>query len=69
MIYFASNSLNQSDLVAKEAEEAGASEIRQTKAGVEFVGDLETGYRFCMYSRIASRLLEAIYLDDIHIAH
>ena len=40
MIYFASNSLNQSDLVAKEAEEAGASEIRQTKAGVEFVGDL-----------------------------
>lgn len=64
MIYFANNSLNQSDLVAKEAEEAGASEIRQTKAGVEFVGDLETGYRFCMYSRIASRLLEAIYLDD-----
>ena len=64
MIFFASNALNQSDLVAKEAEEAGASEIRQTKAGVEFVGDLETGYRFCMYSRIASRLLEAIYLDD-----
>ena len=64
MIFFASNALNQSDLVAKEAEEAGASEIRQTKAGVEFVGTLETGYRFCMNSRIATRLLEAIYLDD-----
>ncbi len=64
MIFFASCSLNQADLVVKEAEEAGASEIRQTKAGVEFVGTLETGYRFCMYSRISSRLLEAIYLDD-----
>ena len=64
MIFFASSALNQADLVAKEAEEAGAKEIRQTKAGVEFVGDLETGYRFCMNSRIATRLLEAIYLDD-----
>ena len=64
MIFFASNALNQSDLVAREAEEAGAKEIRQTKAGVEFAGDLETGYRFCMNSRIAARLLEAIYLDD-----
>ena len=64
MIFFASNALNQSDLVAREAEEAGAKEIRQTKAGVEFAGDLETGYRFCMNSRIATRLLEAIYLDD-----
>ena len=64
MIFFASNALNQSDLVAREAEEAGAKKIRQTKAGVEFAGDLETGYRFCMNSRIATRLLEAIYLDD-----
>lgn len=64
MIFFANCSLNQADLVAKEAEEAGASEIRQTKAGVEFVGTLEAGYRFCMYSRISTRLLEAIYLDD-----
>ncbi len=64
MIFFASNGLNQSDLVAREAEEAGAQDVRQTKAGVEFAGTLETGYRFCMNSRIANRLLQALYLDD-----
>ena len=64
MIYFASCAANQSDLVAIEAENAGATELRQTKAGVEFVGDLKTGYEFCMNSRISSRLLQAIYYDE-----
>lgn len=64
MIFFASSQLNQADLVAQEAENAGAVEIRQTKAGVEFKGDLETGYRFCMYSRVSTRLLQAIFYDD-----
>ena len=64
MIFFASSQLNQADLVAREAELAGATEIRQTKAGIEFKGDLETGYRFCMNSRVSSRLLQAIFYDD-----
>lgn len=64
MIFFAASALNQADLVAQEAEKAGATEIRQTKAGVEFKGSLETGYRFCMNSRISSRLLQAIFYDD-----
>lgn len=64
MIFFATNASNQADLVQDEALKAGASEVKPTNTGVEFIGELETGYRFCLESRIASRLLLALYYDD-----
>ena len=64
MIFFAACAANQGDLVADEARKAGGDEVRQTTSGVEFKGDLEAGMRFCMYSRIASRLLMALYIDE-----
>ena len=64
MIFFAACAANQGDLVADEARKAGGDEVRQTTSGVEFKGNLETGMRFCMYSRIASRLLMALYIDE-----
>ena len=64
MIFFAACAANQGDLVAEEARKAGGDEVRQTTAGVEFQGTVETGMRFCMYSRIASRLLLALYIDE-----
>lgn len=69
MIYFAQAAANQADLVAKEATLAGADEVRVTPSGVQFSGSLETGYRFCLTSRISSRLLQALcFDDDIHSA-
>ena len=64
MIYFAQCAQNQADLVAKEAEEAGASEVKITASGVQFIADQEAAYRFCLTSRIATRVLEAIFFDD-----
>ena len=64
MIFFAACAANQGDLVAEEARQVGAEEVRQTTSGVEFQGSIETGMRFCMYSRISSRLLMALYIDD-----
>ncbi len=64
MIYFAQSAANQADLVAKEALKAGATEVRQTSSGVQFSGSIEAGYRFCLTSRIASRLLMALCFDE-----
>ena len=64
MIFFAQTAANQSDLVVKEALRAGAENVKATAAGVQFSGSLETGYRFTMTTRIASRVLQALYFDD-----
>ena len=64
MIYFAQSAANQADLVAKEALKAGATEVRPTSSGVQFAGSLEAGYRFCLTSRVSSRLLMALCFDE-----
>ena len=64
MIYFAQSSQNQTDLIVKEAERAGAERVKATASGVQFSGSLEVGYRFCLSTRIASRVLQALYFDE-----
>ena len=64
MIFFAACAANLADLVAEEARKAGSEDVRQTSSGVEFDGSWETGMRFCLYSRVASRLLMALYIDE-----
>ena len=64
MIFFAACAANQGDLVAEEARRVGGTDVRQTTSGVEFQGGIEEGMRFCLYSRIASRLLMALYIDE-----
>ena len=44
-------------LLLKELESLGLSQLRETVAGVEFKGDLESAYRVCLWSRLANRLL------------
>ena len=44
-------------LVAGELTALGAEEVAETRAGVSFAGPLELGYRACMWSRVASRIL------------
>lgn len=44
-------------LLAAELRSLGASEVRETRAAVTFTGPLEAGYRACLWSRLASRML------------
>ena len=44
-------------LLADELRALGAGSAREKRAGVEFTGSLETAYRACLWSRLASRIL------------
>jgi 23S rRNA (guanine2445-N2)-methyltransferase / 23S rRNA (guanine2069-N7)-methyltransferase len=45
------------DLLGRELQSFGAAEIRERATGVSFKGTLETAYRACLWSRVASRVL------------
>ena len=64
MIFFASASANQNDLVEKEVLAAGATDINTSSGGVEFSADLETAYKFAMWTRSATRLLVLVHRFD-----
>ena len=44
-------------LLAAELAGLGATDIKETVAGVAFTGTIETAYRVCLWSRLASRIL------------
>ncbi|MDD2769373.1 MAG: bifunctional 23S rRNA (guanine(2069)-N(7))-methyltransferase RlmK/23S rRNA (guanine(2445)-N(2))-methyltransferase RlmL [Methylococcus sp.] len=44
-------------LLARELEALGAGAVKETRAGVEFDGTMETAYRVCLWSRLANRIL------------
>ncbi len=45
------------DLVARELGALGASAVSESRGSVRFSGDLAMGYRACLWSRVASRVL------------
>ncbi|MEN6431203.1 MAG: bifunctional 23S rRNA (guanine(2069)-N(7))-methyltransferase RlmK/23S rRNA (guanine(2445)-N(2))-methyltransferase RlmL [Coriobacteriales bacterium] len=47
-------------LLAAEMVSLGATGVRETRAAVSFSGPLEAGYRACLWSRLASRVLLTI---------
>ncbi|PCI26591.1 MAG: bifunctional 23S rRNA (guanine(2069)-N(7))-methyltransferase RlmK/23S rRNA (guanine(2445)-N(2))-methyltransferase RlmL [SAR324 cluster bacterium] len=55
--FFATTPKGMEYLLTDELEALGASEVRQTLAGASFEGTLEMGYRVCLWSRIANRVL------------
>ncbi|HEX9101560.1 MAG TPA: THUMP domain-containing protein, partial [Polyangia bacterium] len=57
MQFFATCAKALEPLVAAELRALGASDVAETRAGVAFAGTLETAYRACLWSRIASRIL------------
>ncbi|HZJ88901.1 MAG TPA: THUMP domain-containing protein, partial [Sphaerochaeta sp.] len=69
MIFFATSALHVQDIVETEVRAAGGTEVRPTTGGVEFSGSLETGYTFCLTSRVSTRLLLGLWEhDDIQSA-
>lgn len=57
MKFFAQTAANHNDIAASEARSIGAETIRIVPGGIQFQGDLETGYRFCLWTRVSSRVL------------
>lgn len=55
--FFATCPKGLEGLLAAELAGLGATEIKQTVAGVAFAGTAETAYRACLWSRLASRIL------------
>ncbi len=64
MTFFATSALYMNDIIEEEARQAGASEIRTVSGGVEFNADLASAYRFCLWSRTATRVLMGLFVDD-----
>jgi 23S rRNA (guanine2445-N2)-methyltransferase / 23S rRNA (guanine2069-N7)-methyltransferase len=71
---FATCPKNLESLLEEELRALGATDTKQTIAGVYFSGTLETGYRVCLWSRLANRILlqlgtiAAEGADDIYAA-
>lgn len=53
---FASAPKAVEQLLAAELRDLGAAEVAETRAGCSFRGTLETAYRACLWSRVASRV-------------
>lgn len=64
MVFFATCAANQQDILEHEIHDLGVEETNVTNGGVEFECDLEVAYKFTLYTRVASRLLLALYQDD-----
>ncbi|MDY4610830.1 MAG: bifunctional 23S rRNA (guanine(2069)-N(7))-methyltransferase RlmK/23S rRNA (guanine(2445)-N(2))-methyltransferase RlmL [Sphaerochaetaceae bacterium] len=64
MIFYATASANQNDLVEMEARQAGSTDVYVTNGGVEFEADLAVAYRFCLWTRTATRVLLALFQDE-----
>jgi 23S rRNA (guanine2445-N2)-methyltransferase / 23S rRNA (guanine2069-N7)-methyltransferase len=62
--YFATAPRGLYDLLARELTQIGALEVRERSGGVQFRGGLEIGYRACLWSRVASRVLLQIAQFD-----
>lgn len=55
--FFATASRGTEEVLAEELRELGIDAVRVRRGGVEFGSRLEDGYRACLWSRVASRVL------------
>lgn len=67
LTYFATCAKGLEPLLFDELEILGASDVKQTLAGCYFHGDQQVGYRICLWSRFASRVL--LQLDKQPVAN
>ncbi|MFA4966112.1 MAG: THUMP domain-containing protein, partial [Thermoleophilia bacterium] len=55
--FFATVPRGLESLLTGELRTLGAEQVKQTRAGASFHGSLETAYRVCLWSRLATRVL------------
>lgn len=56
-LFFATCPRGIEEILHQEITSLGAQWAKQTRAGVEFKGNLKTAYRICLWSRVANRVL------------
>lgn len=56
-IFFASAPKHMGSLLAEELIRLGMADATETRGGARFTGSLEDGYRACLWSRLANRIL------------
>lgn len=67
--FFVTCPKNMEGLLEEELKSLGAAKTRQTVAGVNFQGDMQTAYRICLWSRLANRVLFPISQFPVTDAH
>ena len=55
--FYATSAKGMETLLADELKKMGAASVEVGRGGVTFQGPLEAGYRACLWSRIANRVL------------
>lgn len=55
--FYATTALGMEELLTQELKALGIDVLKTSRAGVQFQGTLEAGYRACLWSRIANRIL------------
>ena len=63
--FFAACPKGLEGLLHQELKDLGATETRETVAGVYFNGDLPLAYRACLWSRIANKILLPLANFDV----
>ena len=56
-------------LLEQELEQLGATVLERKAGRLIIQGTLETAYQICMWSRLASRVLQPIYTHEIEFSH
>ncbi len=64
--FFATCPKSLEGLLLTEILQLGASEVRETVAGVYFGGSIETAYRVCLWSRLANKVLLPLTSFDVN---
>ncbi|MDB4970722.1 MAG: rlmL [Myxococcales bacterium] len=62
--FFATCAKALEPLLVRELTEIGATDVVEVRAGASFSGTLETAYRACLWSRVASRVLMPLTTFD-----
>ena len=60
MEFFASAAHGAENVLGEELQELGFKQLRRHGGGVSFIGEKEDGWRACLYSRIAQRIMTPI---------
>ncbi len=64
--FFATCPKSLEGLLFSELTQLGATELRETVAGVYFSGSIETAYRVCLWSRLANKILLPLASFDVN---
>lgn len=66
--FFATTAKGMELLLAQELRDLGARDIQEVRAGIIFKGSLECGYKACLWSRTANRILLILKSIKAHTA-